>query len=493
MAGACLAFLLSLAVYFLTLAPGVIWGDSASLAVQVHEREFFLGTAGDHPLFIILGLAFERLPGELARNLNLLSALCAALAVAVVFVAGHLLGPSVLSGAVAAAALAVSHAFWLHAVITEVYTLNALAVALVIVFAYQWQKGGARVWLLASFLILAVGITNHLVLLTLVVPLAWLMAASRPAFFKDVRTLGWIGALLAAGALAIIAISGVRKALLRLFEGPPPIWHYFAFPADPAGFARECGYYVLYLLYQFPGVGVLLGVVGIARLWRTERRFAVFLLLVQGVNAFVFLKTTGWTSLGSTKYTFYIQDYVVFSLFIGVGAAAAAARFPAGRHLLLPAVVVLPIAAYELTPRVVSRAGIDLLGARDLPYRDNNWFFLHPGKRGMDGPERYLSEVFQVVKPGGTVVADFTLFTILDYGQRVQGRRKDIVVVKSSDIDRQRDIGSLASGRIPLRPVYVCGSDPRYYNMESISGQYRLVPVASLLEIVESRVGPVGN
>jgi hypothetical protein len=122
--GAGVAFLLALGVYGYTLAPGVIWGDSASLAVQVHEQEFFFGTAGDHPLFVFLGLAFARLPGELARNLNLLSAVCAALAVAVVFLVGQALGSSVLSGAVAAAALAFSHAFWLHAVITEVYTLS---------------------------------------------------------------------------------------------------------------------------------------------------------------------------------------------------------------------------------------------------------------------------------------------------------------------------------------------------------------------------------
>jgi Protein of unknown function (DUF2723) len=491
--GACVAFLLALGVYYYTLAPGVIWGDSASLAVQVHEDEFFFGTAGDHPLFVLLGHAFAWLPGELARNLNLLSACCAALAVGVVFLAGQALASSVLAGAVAAGALTFSHAFWLHAVITEVYTLNALAVALVILAAHEWHRGGARVWLLTSFLIFAVGITNHLVLATLVVPLAWLMAASRPAFFRDVRKLGGIGALLATGALVAAVSPGIRTTLGRLFEGPPPIWHYFAFPADPAGLARECGYYLLYLVYQFPGVGVLLGAVGIVHLWRTQRRFAVFLLLVQGVNAFVFLKVTGWTSLGSTKYTFYIQDYVVFSLFVGAGAAAAAARFPACRHLLLPAVVILPIVTYELTPRVVSRAGIDLLGARDLPYRDNDWFFLHPSKRGVDGPEGYLNEVFRVVKPEGAVVADFTLFSILNYGQRVQGRRRDIVLVKSSDFDQQRDIGPIVSGRVPRRSVYVCGSDPRYYNVESISGKYRLVPVASLLEIVELRPESVGN
>jgi hypothetical protein len=67
---------------------------------------------------------------------------CAAAGVAVVFATVVRLTDSLWSGAVAAASLGFAHAFWLHAVITEVYSLNALCLALALAFALEWERGG---------------------------------------------------------------------------------------------------------------------------------------------------------------------------------------------------------------------------------------------------------------------------------------------------------------------------------------------------------------
>jgi hypothetical protein len=268
-------FFLALGVYGFTLAPGVIWGDSATFAVQVHDRRIYFGTAGDHPLYLLLGVAFSALPGELARNLNELSAVCAAAAVAVVFATVVRLTDSLWSGAVAAAALGFAHAFWLHAVITEVYSLNSLCLALAIAFALEWERGGPRVWLLGAFGALAVGITNHLVLGTLVPALLFLIVAVRSRRLRDRRVWLALAGAAAAAALALAFVDPVRDAFLRVWLGPPPIWHYFAFRTDPRDFARECGYYALYLAYQFPLAGLALGALGIADLLRTRRRVDV--------------------------------------------------------------------------------------------------------------------------------------------------------------------------------------------------------------------------
>ena len=77
-------FLLSLALYSVTLAPTVIWGDSANFALMVDQ--FLLDPAADgHPLYIIFGKIFSLLPGELAVNLNFMSAFFAAIAVALIY------------------------------------------------------------------------------------------------------------------------------------------------------------------------------------------------------------------------------------------------------------------------------------------------------------------------------------------------------------------------------------------------------------------------
>src|SRR5262245_57764162 len=75
---ALLAFALALGLYLSTLAPGGVWGDSADLCVRVYRGSLHFGTASDHPLFVLFGMAMTWLPGSLAHDVNVLSALCAA-------------------------------------------------------------------------------------------------------------------------------------------------------------------------------------------------------------------------------------------------------------------------------------------------------------------------------------------------------------------------------------------------------------------------------
>src|SRR5262245_40795717 len=112
-----LIFAIALAFYAVTLAPAVIWGDSASLALNALSGSVSLATAGDHPLFILVGHWFSALPGDPARNVNFAAAVFGALAVMLVYRSGRLLGTSRFAAFTGAAALCVSHAFWLHSVI----------------------------------------------------------------------------------------------------------------------------------------------------------------------------------------------------------------------------------------------------------------------------------------------------------------------------------------------------------------------------------------
>ena len=125
-------FLVSLKFYMFTLAPTVMWGDSADLALKVFD--FTLDPAADgHPLFVVLGRIFDALfPWELAVNLNFMSAFFAALAVVFVFLSLREFTRGSLPALAGAVALTVSHSFWSYAVITEVYTLNAFFLSFLI-------------------------------------------------------------------------------------------------------------------------------------------------------------------------------------------------------------------------------------------------------------------------------------------------------------------------------------------------------------------------
>ena len=91
-------FAASLAFYCATLAPTVIWGDSAWLAVDAYYGAFNIGTAGDHPLFVFIGHLLSGLPLDVARLVNFEAALFGALAVTMVYRCGRQLGKPHLRG-----------------------------------------------------------------------------------------------------------------------------------------------------------------------------------------------------------------------------------------------------------------------------------------------------------------------------------------------------------------------------------------------------------
>ena len=163
-----LVFTTALAFYWVTLAPTVIWSDSAAFARQVLVGPLGFGTASDHPLFIAIGRLLKPLPFELAWLLNLESALFGALAVAMVYRCARQIGTSPIAAAVGAAALGVSQAFWLHSVIAEVYSANAFFLAATLSFLLEWGVKQQWRYLAAAVVVFVIGLTNHLVLLAMV-------------------------------------------------------------------------------------------------------------------------------------------------------------------------------------------------------------------------------------------------------------------------------------------------------------------------------------
>src|SRR5918999_6022695 len=100
--------------------------------------------------------------GDCAYRANLASAAYAALAVLVVFAAGYVLSRRVAAAAAAALAFGVGETLWSQAVITEVYTLNALLVALTLLALLLWRERRRDRYLLLSAFLVGLSMTNHL-------------------------------------------------------------------------------------------------------------------------------------------------------------------------------------------------------------------------------------------------------------------------------------------------------------------------------------------
>ena len=485
-----LVFTTALAFYWVTLAPTVIWSDSAAFARQVLVGPLGFGTASDHPLFIAIGRLLQPLPFELAWLLNLESALFGALAVAMVYRCARQIGTSPIAAAIGAAALGVSQAFWLHSVIAEVYSANAFFLAATLSFLLEWSVKQQWRYLAAAVVVFVIGLTNHLVLLAVMPAALVFVVASNPRALIGRRVLLPAAGLAAAMVVIAVTVPPVANAIRHVWVGPPSIFEYFSLKIDPGPTLREARFYVMFFLYQFPSIALPLGLFGIWALYRTRAAVLALLLLTITVNAGTFIRHTGFQSQGTTKFVFYISDYVVFAIFCAAGADAAMRRladrtaFSRQRvgAAMLAVVAILPPALYAIVPYVASRSGIDLVGGSRLPYRDNQRFFLNPNKRGENGARRYATEAFTVMAPDAVLFADSTPYEVLRYLQIVEHVRPDVTVRSAGGFAQKVEVRWI-TGERGRRPAYLARYEPDDYDLTAVAGTYELVPAGPVLEM----------
>jgi hypothetical protein len=483
-------FAAALAFYSITLAPTITWGDSAAFARMVHGGPLEIGTAADHPLFIVVGRLLSMLPFELATLLNFEAAVFGALAVTMVYRCGRQLGTGRIAAATGAAALGVSHAFWFHAVVAEVYTANAFFLATTLSLLLDWKRSQRFGYLAAAAGTFAIGLTNHLVLAAVAPAVVVFVLTTQPRTFLTRRSVVWIGGIVAALVGCAMLVPAVAEPFRRLWVGPPSIWEYFRLDADLVPMAREAGYYVLFLIYQFPSISLLLGFAGLWTLLRNDRSVAVLLLLIVVVNAGIFIHHTAWPSAGSMKFVFYISDYVVFSILCAVGVHELLQRLARrlGPHraqyagiATLAAVSLLPPVIYATLPVAANRFGVDLIGARRLPYRDNQRYFLNPNKHGEDSANRYASEALHIVKPDAVLFADSTPYEVLRYLQYRRHVRLDVLLRSPHSYGDPVLVHWVFAGP-HRRPTYLAALTADY-DLRGLTGAYDLIPVGPVIEV----------
>jgi hypothetical protein len=222
------AALAALWAYVLTLSPTVAWVNQGEDSGDLLVASATLGIPHPtgYPLFVLLGRVASFLPlGGLAFRINLIAALAGA--AGVYFLARLVLeiapgprgGAGAMAGAVTAALVyAFSRGAWSQSVLSEVYSLNvALLGTILWCLARADRESSVRHLPLAAFL-LGLGLTNHLLLLAAVPPLA--AVAARLALRK---VIGGAGLVL----LPLFAFWGYTLVLylpIRAAQGPEFSW-----------------------------------------------------------------------------------------------------------------------------------------------------------------------------------------------------------------------------------------------------------------------------
>jgi len=294
-------------LYGLTLymGPGgrVSIGDAVKF--QFIGRTLSVPHEPGYPQYVILNFlwSYLPLPMNLASKINLLSAVYALIAGALVFALTRRVSRSTGPAVLATWFLLLSADIWLLAVQAEVYTLNLAWVAAVVYTGWRWQSSRDRKWLVAMMFCYALSFGNHLLMITLLPALIVLVLATDPAVLVN-------GRMLAAGAAAVAL--GLSQYGLLWWRSYHPLRNMLSrFPAEASFFdilQWSAGAHFTERHFLSSGAGawpgrlaetwgrglwsltplvVLLAMYGLVLLWRRERPLAGFLVAIAvGVTAF---------------------------------------------------------------------------------------------------------------------------------------------------------------------------------------------------------------
>jgi 4-amino-4-deoxy-L-arabinose transferase-like glycosyltransferase len=412
----------ALAVYVATLAPGLSLSNYGTDGGDLISAARTLGVPhpSGYPTYTLVAWLFTHLPvGVIAYRVNLLSAVCAAAAVALFFrSAERLLPPGKhrpLLAAAAALTLAFSSLLWSQAVISEVYALLMFFGALLLWLLIRWREGGGQGNLWLAALTLGLGLGNHLTLI-LVVPAAAIFLWSDRSRWLRIR------ALLPAGLLYGLGLSIYAYLPLAARHRPPVNWgnpqtwdgflwvvtgeqyQVFAFGLQPAAMPARIAAWAQLLGDQFGWWGLGITLVGAWGWWRRDRRFALLgLVWMLLVVLYAFFYRT------SDSHMYLMPVVLIMALWWGEGARLLLGQAnrlrPRWQRLAPAALALLPLASLALHWGAVEP--------------DDDWV-----------AHTYAIRVLEAVEPGGLIVvrADGPTFTLW-YALYAEEQRPDVAVV----------------------------------------------------------------
>src|SRR5947207_12441129 len=148
-------------LYFLTAARDIVVGDSPELIMAAVTLG--VAHAPGYPLFTMLGHLFSLIPfGSIPFRVNLLSVVCDALTIGVVYFSTFRLTRSQLAAAFAALLLAVDPIFWQWSLAAEVFPVNKLLAAVLILLLVSWHQQSERsAFLIVALCVHGLALTNH--------------------------------------------------------------------------------------------------------------------------------------------------------------------------------------------------------------------------------------------------------------------------------------------------------------------------------------------
>ncbi len=462
--GLVLAALVPLALYLPDISPYV--GRADTFEFQVVAPRLGIAHPSGYPLYILIGKLFSLLPlGTVAWRINLSSAIFAALASTLLYLALTELEDAALPALLTALTFAFTPTLWSRAVEAEVYALNAAIVALGLWPAARWAAGhlDADTLTAALGLLTGVGMASHLTLGALALLTLPLVLAARPSR----------RALLRGAALGLLGVALYLYIPLRwpaVTGRPMDAAHFLRFVTNaesggalrPLAFVRDparwTGVYRL-IRAQVGLAGIALALGGLVNLARRHPPLAAGTALAFG--AWLWFALSFYVA--EPDYSaFLIPAHAVLVLWLGISLSALVRQLPAVSLAPLPRLAVVMAALLPASRIWLTGPALE---TRAQGFADEMW-------------GRYA--LAQPLAPGGAILADSEKHPPLYYLQQVEGLRPDLEIATYFDEGQYRRAmeARLARGQAVYLARYLPGLD--VYGVSSVGPLVAVSPTLAL-------------
>jgi hypothetical protein len=431
----------SLLLYWASSMAEIGTDDTAEFQRLAPRMELIHAPGYPVQLLVGAGLAREWPPewGGPTRAMTILSGVWTAAAVALLAAALLLATGSAWGAAIGAGAYGVAHTIWMHASLAEAYALNNLF-TVILLFLFAWSEHGpGRGWraFLASAFLIGVAAGNHLTIILLSPVVLAAYCWRHPAVRRP-------GRIALAALVGTAALASIQTVLVLRFDTHPNhhmvaqgmsaiefTWWWMGggdsrtllFTFGVGAVLRRLVLFAGYFCYQFPSPAFLLLVLGA---WAMRGRPS-WLIMVGGIFAVQLLYALNFDS--SDVFVFFQPCYVAGGCAAAFGVQRLQGRLRFAREPLVwlgvwLLVVVMPPAAYRLTP-----AALDFLGVT-LSRNKGNLYYLWPPKRDVLADWNAQAEaIAAAAPPRALILTNWNNYHLmLEYVYRA-GRHADLRVV----------------------------------------------------------------
>ena len=477
----------SLLAYLRTMRPTFGWGDSSELITAAYYLG--VGHSPGYPTWMLLAHPFSRLPiGDVAFRVNFMTALCGAVAVALLYLVYARIARSRPAGVIAALTFAFSPTFWDQTTEAEVYTLHVCFAAIIILIGLAWRRTGSDRWLYLLSLLIGISLGNHALTALMIPALLYLVWAERGRRFLTLRRVGICFGLL------LLSLSIYAYEPIRATANPPPhlnnphsltdMWDQLTAPGARASmFDRgllvpliRARNNIMQLLRKFTWPGCALALLGIGLLWRRDRRLAVFLLLIAFFDVAYAMNFSIFDI-----HIYYLPLHLVWAAFIAVGAAGILG-FAGWLMSRIPASVVSPKPAWRYGPAAALLMALPaVLLFEYLPRVDGRQDY---------GSERFARAVFKQAEPNALVLADWWTIAPMGYLKYIEGQRDDLIMFAAPSIYADTDFLDFSQESFLRNYRVIYFVEMLTYRIDLLRKKYFLVPEGPVYRVYLDRPDP---